>query len=248
MADKPRDPGVSIWVRPPRAPRRGSAPTGLSRDRILRAATDLLDAEGVEAFSMRKLAAALDVTPMSVYWYVDNKDELLELALDTALGEMRVDPLAEDAADGDWREHLRLLVHEYRNCFARHPWAAQLAGRYLAIGPNAVAFNTSAVGTLRRTGLEGERLMAALGLVLQFAYGYALVEAQWLGRVKASGRTEDELGLDIRGIAEQADSWYAENADLQPGDDGMAAARERQFEAGLDLALAGIAAAAAAAR
>ncbi|MEV4611412.1 TetR/AcrR family transcriptional regulator [Kitasatospora sp. NPDC049258] len=239
MADQPRDPGVSIWVAPPKARRRGSAPTGLSRERIVRAALALLDADGVPAFSMRKLAGELDVTPMSVYWYVDNKDELLELALDAAFGEMRIPPLGEH---GDWRAHLRTLAREYRSCFQRHPWAAQLSGRFLALGPNALFLSTSAVGTVARSGLSGDALGAALGLVLQFAYGFALGEAQWLVRVRDSGSTEDELHKSVYGIVERADARFLENADwIRPEvEGGVAAARDRQFELGLDMALAGI--------
>ncbi|MFJ1709663.1 TetR/AcrR family transcriptional regulator [Kitasatospora sp. NPDC088346] len=246
MVDQPRDPSVSVWVAPPEGRRRGSAPAGLSRDGIVRAAVALLDADGIQAFSMRKLAAGLDVTPMSVYWYVDNKDELLELALDDALGEMRVPPLAED--DTDWRHHLRTLAHEYRRCIQQHPWAAQLSGRFLAIGPNAVLFSTSAVAAVTRSGLAGDRLAGALGLVLQFAYGFALAESQWLLRVRATGGDEDELHRVVHGIAGRADARLLENTDLvsREVEGGVAAARDRQFEHGLEMALAGIEAAVAA--
>ncbi|GAA1084503.1 TetR/AcrR family transcriptional regulator [Kitasatospora arboriphila] len=247
MADKPRDPAVSIWVAPPRERRRGSAPAGLSRERIVRTAVALLDADGVQAFSMRKLAAALDVTPMSVYWYVDNKDELLELALDEAFGDMRIPPLGDG---DDWRAHLRLLAHEYRRCLHEHPWAARLAGQFLALGPNALFFSTSAIGAIRRTGLTGERLGGALGLVLQFVYGFALAESQWQERVRASGLQEDELNRVVRGVAERADARFLDNADLLPPteDGGLRASRDSQFEAGLDIALAGIDATVAAQR
>ncbi|WP_371494088.1 TetR/AcrR family transcriptional regulator [Kitasatospora sp. NBC_00374] len=249
MVDRPRDPSVSVWVAPPKARRRGSAPTGLSRDAIVRAAVALLDADGIQAFSMRKLAGELDVTPMSVYWYVDNKDELLELALDEVLGEMRIPPLNADAdADADWRHHLRTLAHEYRRCIQQHPWAAQLAGQFLALGPHAVSFTTSAVAAVARSGLAGDRLGGALGLVLQFAYGFALAESQWLLRVRVAGLTEDELHRVVYGIVEQADARLLENADLvsREVEGGVAAARDRQFEQGLDMALAGIDAAIAA--
>ncbi|MCU7822001.1 TetR/AcrR family transcriptional regulator [Kitasatospora sp. DSM 101779] len=247
MADKPRDPAVSIWVAPPRERRRGSAPAGLSRERIVRAAVGLLDADGVQAFSMRKLAAALDVTPMSVYWYVDNKDELLELALDEAFGDMRIPPLGDG---DDWRAHLRLLAHEYRRCLHEHPWAAQLAGQFLALGPNSLFFSTSAIGAIRRTGLTGEQLGGALGLVLQFVYGFALAESQWLQRVRASGLHEDELNRVVRGVAERADARFLDNADLLPPTEegGLRASRDSQFEAGLAIALAGIDATVAAGR
>ncbi|MER8185796.1 TetR/AcrR family transcriptional regulator [Kitasatospora sp. NPDC094015] len=239
MPEQPRDPGVSIWVAPPKARRRGSAPTGLSRDRIVRAAVALLDADGVPAFSMRRLAGELDVTPMSVYWYVDNKDDLLELALDEAFGEMVVPPLGEG---DDWRAHLRTMAAEYRRCFQRHPWAAQLAGRFLALGPNAVFFSTSAVAAVSRSGLSGDALGAGLGLVIQYAYGFALAEAQWMQRVHDSGRTEDELHRDVHGIVARSEARYLEDAPWLRAEveGGVAAGRDRQFELGLDMALAGL--------
>ncbi|OKK18164.1 hypothetical protein AMK16_17575 [Streptomyces sp. CB00455] len=70
------------------ARRRSEAPSGLDRERITAATVRLLDAEGLARFSMRRLAAGLGVTAMSLYWYVDTKHDLLELALDSALGEL----------------------------------------------------------------------------------------------------------------------------------------------------------------
>ncbi|MFI9275650.1 TetR/AcrR family transcriptional regulator [Kitasatospora sp. NPDC052896] len=237
--DKPRDPGGSIWVAPPKGRGRGSAPTGLSRDRIVRAAVALLDAEGVQAFSMRKLAAELDVTAMSVYWYVDTKDGLLELALDEVLGEMRVEPLEDH---GDWRRHLRALAHEYRHCFQHHPWAAQLAAQFLAIGPNSLVFSSSAIGAATRSGLSGDQLAGALALLFNFAYGFAMLESQWSLRVRASGLGEDEFNRVVHGIVERVDPRFVENEDLVRAsvEGGVAAGRDRQFEAALDIAMAGI--------
>ncbi|MFD9129064.1 TetR/AcrR family transcriptional regulator [Kitasatospora sp. NPDC059571] len=246
MADKPRDPAVSVWVAPPKGRRRGSAPAGLSRDRIVRAAVDLLDADGVAAFSMRRLAAALDVTAMSVYWYVDTKDDLLELALDEVLGGMSLPPLGDG---DDWRAHLRTMAHQYRQCFQQHPWAAELTGRYLALGPNALFFSTSAIGAITRSGLPGDQYGGALGLLFQYVYGFAQVEAQWQLRVRASGLDEDAFHAQVFGIVEQADRRFLENEELVRShvEGGAAAARDRQFEQGLAMALAGIDAAIAAA-
>jgi AcrR family transcriptional regulator len=246
MADKPRDPGVSVWLAPPKERRRGTAPAGLNRDRIVRAAVALLDADGVQAFSMRRLATALEVTAMSVYWYVDTKDDLLELALDEVLGELRIPPFG---ADDDWRAHLRTLAHQYRRCFQNHPWAAQLATQFLAVGPNALFFSTSAIGAMTRSGLPGDQLAGALGLLFQFTYGFAMVESQWALRVRASGMDEDDFHRRVFGIVAQVDARFLENEDLVAAhtDGGVAAARDRQFEAGLDLALAGVEAAIAAA-
>ncbi|MCP9209990.1 TetR/AcrR family transcriptional regulator [Streptomyces sp. NEAU-Y11] len=104
-------PRSSVWLSEPKTPRRKGAqqPVGLDRLKIVAATVRLLDAEGLTGFSMRRLAAELGVTAMSVYWYVDTKDQLLELALDAAMGEIvlpieavdpgRVPPSAAEAAE-----------------------------------------------------------------------------------------------------------------------------------------------------
>jgi AcrR family transcriptional regulator len=247
MTDKPRDPTVSVWVAPPKHPKRGSAPVGLSRERIVRTAVALLDAEGVQAFTMRKLATELDVTPMSVYWYVNNKDELLELALDDAFGQMR---LPSPQEHDDWRPHLRTLANESRRCFQEHPWAGQLAGQFLALGPNSLLFSTSAVSAVARTGLPTDQLSAALSLIFDYTYGVALLDARWNQQVRASGQSEDEFYQVVYGVLGQADTRFVENAEvIQHSPDGdFAEARDRRFAQGLDLALAGIEATIAAAR
>ncbi|MFD1048962.1 TetR/AcrR family transcriptional regulator, partial [Kibdelosporangium lantanae] len=73
------------------------AKLGLSRDRIVRAAITLADAEGIATLSMRRIAVSLNAGTMSLYRHVPGKDELLELMVDAVLGET---PPAED---GDWR-------------------------------------------------------------------------------------------------------------------------------------------------
>ncbi|MEU8826238.1 TetR/AcrR family transcriptional regulator [Streptomyces sp. NPDC048636] len=83
-------PRSSVWLSERKTPRRkgDQQPVGLDRLKIVAATVRLLDADGLAGFSMRRLAAELGVTAMSVYWYVDTKDHLLELALDAAMGEI----------------------------------------------------------------------------------------------------------------------------------------------------------------
>lgn len=79
----------------------------------------LLDAEGLTGISMRAPAAEMNVTAMPVYWYVDTKHYLLELALDAALGEPSG---PEPGSDEEWRGQLRALADEFRALLERHPW------------------------------------------------------------------------------------------------------------------------------
>ncbi|PYC74552.1 TetR family transcriptional regulator [Streptomyces tateyamensis] len=244
-AEQPHDPAVSVWLAPPRPPRRGSAPTGLSREKITAATLELLDAEGLPAFSMRRLAAELEVTAMSVYWYVDNKDQLLELALDAAFADLAVPPLEDH---GDWRRHVYVMAHQYRQCFLRHPWATELIGRFLAIGPNAMLMSNSAVGALARAGLSGDALGGAIALIFQYTYGFALSEVQWGRRVKLAGAGPEELYRQMMGVLTASDSRHAEWEKLLGHDreEKLEAAGNRQFDAGLEMAMAGIEAAIAA--
>jgi AcrR family transcriptional regulator len=233
-------PQVSVWVRPPRERKRGTAPSGLSRQRIVRAAIELLDAEGDQGFSMRRLAAELGVTPMSVYWYVDNKGELLELALDEALGEMRIPPLGEDS---DWREHLRVMANEYRDFYRRHLWATRVAGEVLPLGPHALFFSTSAIAAAERTGLPREQYAGALGLLFQFVYGFATSEAQQLIRVRESGLSEDEYYEAVVGLAAEIDRRHVDNVErmtFPEAGETLAAKRDYNFAESLELALDGI--------
>ena len=174
-ADRAKRPArTSVWLEgkePPGGASRGGGPTGLDRDRITRVTVRLLDTGGLAKFSMRRLAAELNVTAMSVYWYVDTKDDLLELALDQAFAEMRLPPPDPDP-DEDWRDQLRALAREYRAVLVRHPWVSPLAGTFLNIGPHALDFSLAVQRVIGRTGLPARGQAGAIAAVFQFVYGF----------------------------------------------------------------------------
>ncbi|MEV5878718.1 TetR/AcrR family transcriptional regulator [Streptomyces sp. NPDC052101] len=221
----------------------GSQPSGLDRARITGASVRLLDAEGLEKFSMRRLAAELNVTAMSLYWYVDTKDDLLELALDAAFGELRLpDPEAEGE---DWREQLRGLATEYRALLVRHPWLSPLAGRYLNIGPNALAFSRAVQRVVRRAGLPAHGVMGAIAAVFQFVYGYGTIEGHFFDRIAGTGLSADEYHQQAMAmVAEAPETAEAveESKDLLAarGGDTVAEMLDRDFTFALDLLIAGI--------
>ncbi|WP_405921574.1 TetR/AcrR family transcriptional regulator [Streptomyces sp. NBC_00122] len=161
----------SVWLAArPAAParRRSEAPSGLDRERITAATVRLLDAEGLARFSMRRLAARLGVTAMSLYWYVDTKHDLLELALDSALGELA---LSAGPVPEGWPGRLRALARGYRRVLADHPWAAPLGAAYPNIGPHARAFDAALQRLLDATGLAGSARTGAHLAVSQFLHG-----------------------------------------------------------------------------
>ncbi|GGR80538.1 TetR family transcriptional regulator [Streptomyces aureoverticillatus] len=237
---------TSVWLegKAPRATsRRGDQPAGLDRDRITEATVRLLDAEGLAKFSMRRLAAELNVTAMSVYWYVDTKDDLLELALDRVAAELRL-PDAEAAPD-EWREQLRELAAGYRDLLVRHPWVSPLIGEFLNIGPNWLEFSLAIQRAVRNTGLTPHRQNGAIAAVFQFVYGFGTIEGHFLARCAAAGMTQDEYFRDAVGSVNEE---LAGNEAVRSAAELMESRSEgtvpemweRDFTIALDLMIAGI--------
>ncbi|MCD9880125.1 TetR/AcrR family transcriptional regulator [Streptomyces guryensis] len=235
---------TSVWLggKPRRGGRGGGQPSGLDRDRITEVTVRLLDAEGLAKFSMRRLAAELNVTAMSVYWYVDTKDDLLELALDAAFGEIG---LPDPDADEDWRDQLRALAREYRSLLVRHPWLSPLGGTFLNIGPNNLAFARVVQRVIRRTGLPTHGLSAAISSVFQFVYGFGTIEGHFNARSADFGMTADEYfehAMTAVTQDPQAAEVVRESEDIMAarGGDTVHEMWERDFDFALDLLVAGI--------
>ncbi|PZH02765.1 TetR family transcriptional regulator [Streptomyces sp. NTH33] len=236
---------TSVWLegKARRGGRRGGQPSsGLDRERITEATVRLLDAEGPAGFSMRRLAAELNVTAMSLYWYVDTKDDLLELALDAAFGELR---LPDADAGADWRDQLRRLAAEYRALLVRHPWLSSLAGTFLNIGPNALAFSGAVQRVVRRTGLPEQRLTGAVSAVFRFVYGYGTIEGHLVARCADAGMALDDYfrhALSAATRAPDAAEVLQESVTLMAarGGDTVAQMLDRDFAFALDLLVAGI--------
>ncbi|MFJ1731385.1 TetR/AcrR family transcriptional regulator [Streptomyces sp. NPDC088254] len=167
-----------VWERP--EPPNRPVPAALSRERIVRAAIRLADADGLDAVSLRKVAGALDVRPMRLYGYIAGKEELLDLMVDAAYAEIR------PVGDG-WREVLRSLAEATRHAVHEHEWLADLLGGRPQLGPHALA--------------SGESVMAALGDVDVNAVMpvVAAVNAYVIGAVRreiAERRAERATGMD----------------------------------------------------
>ncbi|MFG1740815.1 TetR/AcrR family transcriptional regulator [Micromonospora chalcea] len=121
---------MTVWERPePPKP-----PVPLDRERIIAAAVALADEGGLEAVSLRKVAARLNAGPMRLYGFIATKDELFDLMVD----EVHAEILPEEQ-HGDWREAQRVLAHRTRQAVLRHEWLADLLGGRPSLGPNALA-------------------------------------------------------------------------------------------------------------
>ncbi|KJK43079.1 MULTISPECIES: TetR/AcrR family transcriptional regulator [unclassified Streptomyces] len=129
---RPAEPEV-IWSRPQRAGR-GPRPAH-SRESIAAEAVRIADAEGIEAVSMRRVAAGIGAGTMSLYNYVPRKEELYELMVDAVSGEYEY-----TAPTGDWRADLLALARQTRALMHRHPWLPRLLSPVYGFSPNALRY------------------------------------------------------------------------------------------------------------
>jgi AcrR family transcriptional regulator len=161
----------AVWVRDATTrPRRAPA---LSRKRIVDAAVALLDENGVDRLTMRRLAERLEVTSTALYWHVKTKDDVLDLAVDHIFGEVRL-----PAPGRDWQDDARTLIRRWRAAMLRHPWSPSLIGRPM-LGPNVLARTEFLQATLVRGGFRALELTVATRMLANYVIGAALTEATW---------------------------------------------------------------------
>jgi AcrR family transcriptional regulator len=122
-----------LWRDRSAEPRRGPQ-RGLSVDSVIAAAITLADDKGLDALTMRRVAQALGVAPMTLYTYVPGKAELLDLMLDTVYAQMR----RAEIAGRPWRDRLTTIADENRALFVSHPWAATVSVLRPVLGPGAI--------------------------------------------------------------------------------------------------------------
>jgi AcrR family transcriptional regulator len=142
-----RDPFLAPHV----ASRRGGpVKQPLSRDLIVLEALRQLRADGLKAMSLRKVAAALDTGPASLYAYVEDLDALYALVLDRALADVDT----RVGAKAGWRERLFRVLESYARTLSASPGLAQLALGRVAIGPNALRVTETLLGLLAEGGVD----------------------------------------------------------------------------------------------
>ncbi|MEU6793761.1 TetR/AcrR family transcriptional regulator [Nonomuraea wenchangensis] len=163
---------TSVWTREPRTKPAGA---GRSREEIVKAAVELLDAEGRDGLSMRKLGAKLMSGATSLYWYVATKDDLLELAYDEVWSEITV----PDPDEAHWREVASVLAHSMRRAMLNHPWSADLIGRLPALGPNAMNVSERMRRAFRLAGFAGADIDFAGSTLTAYIFGMTIPEIAW---------------------------------------------------------------------
>ncbi|MBP2702875.1 TetR/AcrR family transcriptional regulator C-terminal domain-containing protein [Microbispora sp. RL4-1S] len=229
-------PFTTVWTRE----RKGRREQGLSRDQIVRAALDLLDAEGLDALSMRKLGARLGAGATSLYWHVANKDELIELVMDEVYAKVVV-------PDGtQWQEAARVFSYGMRAAILDHPWCAGLIGIVPALGPNAMTAADRLLGAFSGAGFQGTDVDYAMTAVISYTLGATVPEVAWLSALRESGRDVAGLQAAVAPVIEELSAGWPNLRDRYVAysvkDIDPIAARRIAFEYGLTALLDGLAA------
>jgi AcrR family transcriptional regulator len=145
----------------------------LSRDYILRTALALIDRDGVEALSMRKLGAEMGVDPMAIYHYLSSKAVLLDGVVELLYSEVR--PL-ELAASASWTEAAAAAMRAFRATLRAHPRAVAIVGTHPAATPGMFDLLDSALGLLMDLGLGGADALDLMNCLAIYTIGQVLAE------------------------------------------------------------------------
>lgn len=226
----------SVWTRPARKER-----STLTREQIVSEAVRLLDSEGIDALSMRKLAARLEAGATSIYWHVANRDELIELIIDEVYGELEV-PDPDDTAD--WRPTVRRIAHDMRSGILRHPWMVSVLDHLAAVhmGPNATRLSERLIGLFQNAGFELREAERALNTVSAYVIGSAMAEAAFRNWLARHGQSEQDWLAESQRVAQQATENYPRLRELVDSYEGVDVQKslDEDFDYGLDCILDGL--------
>lgn len=228
-----------LWRTSERTSRKGKP--DLSVDRIVRAAIEVADAEGLPALSMRRVAEKLGVGTMSLYTYVPGKPELLDVMLDTVYGETA----RPEDVQGGWRARLTQIAKENWALYLRHPWLLQVATSRPVLGPNVTAKYDYELRAVEGIGLTDVEMDSVITLVTGFVHGTARGAVEAAQAESQTGMTDEQWWTAhapfLSRIADTTRFPTASRVGQATGEElGSAYSPEHAFEFGLQRVLDGI--------
>ncbi|MFB6516316.1 TetR/AcrR family transcriptional regulator [Streptomyces virginiae] len=165
----------------------GSSQPGLTRQALAQAALRVLEREGINGLSMRKVATELGVKAASLYWHVRNKEELLDLLTDELMADAEAPP-----REGGWREQLREYCVRYRRHLLGKRDAAKVVAGRLAPGPHLLRLMEDQLGRLREAGFSDADAAMISYLLGAFVQGFVLQEQGPVSASEAMGASRRE--------------------------------------------------------
>lgn len=221
-----------IWLREIRETPDKPAP--LSREQIVQAATELAQEGGIDAVSIRRIAARLGVGATSLYWHVRSKNDLYELMFDAAFSGL---PLPEPT--GNWRDDLRAVALSGHDVLRRSPWLI-LLGIQPSIGPSIRRYAEWSLRVLEPLGIDRQTRTDILAIINNYLFGFAHRQTAWLHLRERAGLTAEQWQQRLDEYVTRArSSDPALAADIESR---LHLTSEKSFELGLDCVLDGIAA------
>ncbi|CAL9274635.1 TetR/AcrR family transcriptional regulator OS=Streptomyces rochei OX=1928 GN=G3I25_13985 PE=4 SV=1 [Streptomyces rochei] len=172
-----------------RRPSRGPKP-GLTLERIVEAAVEVADRDGLGAVSMRRIATELGTGTMSLYRYVPGKAELLDLMLDRV---QRPSEDPGDLGDGDWRSALEALGHATLALYRRHTWLLEVNQSRPILGPSALDGMEKVLARIKPMGLTDPELVSAIVLIDGYVVGAARTQVYQEEAERTSGLTDAQF-------------------------------------------------------
>lgn len=172
----PRDPGSPVSgtsgspsPRPGR--RRGPRPRH-TREQVVEAAIAIADADGLDAVTIRAVAARLRAGAMSLYSYVPDKQALVYAMVEQVTEELEIPP----APTGDWRADVRWFARHQRALVHRHPWVIAALSHRQPLGPATLAYLEFMLAVLEPTGLDAGAILETTALLNGFVINLARAE------------------------------------------------------------------------
>jgi AcrR family transcriptional regulator len=217
-------------------PHRGPKPR-LTLDKIVATAIEIADADGLEAVSMRRIAAALGVGAMSLYRYVPSKAELLDLMLDRVIG---VDPETPPNGDADWRSFLAEMGRHMWELYTQHRWLPQVDQTRPVLGPRALAGLEYALQRLTGLRLSDGQKIQAISSIEMLAAATARFHNNAVAAEQRSGMSSEEFWQAQEPVLTKALSSGRFPQIAALADDAFAAGGAEMFEFGLQRLLDGL--------
>jgi AcrR family transcriptional regulator len=153
----------------------------LSLDAIIGASVRIADAEGLNGVSIRRVAAAIAARPMSLYSFIESKDDLVARMLDSVIGDILVEKLPHD-----WRTAVESIARRTIEVGAKHPWIIEATAQSNSAGPNALAHEQQTLDALASLGADSARTRSLAMAIDVYTIGFAMVSGG------ASGAPSDD--------------------------------------------------------
>jgi AcrR family transcriptional regulator len=214
----------------------------LTREQIVQAAIDLMDAEGVDGLSMRQLGSRLGSAATTIYWHVKGKDELIELAADALWAEIDLPDLDET----DWRTAAAAMATDLYAMILRHPWLVPAMSSHLLYGPGKARHDDHLLAVYEAAGFTGRDAAEATKVVFTFVLGTALgaaAETAWRTRLRRNGNEEQQVRETVARVTEIAAHFprlRAHSQDWADGDPTTGSIADRELSFGLQTILGGL--------